>query len=292
MTLRTTLLRVTQQEEINFLLTNRLPRRLATRLAGWVSRIEQPLVRRISFAAWRTFCDLDLSDAETQEFRSLHDCFTRRLKAGARPVDPDPAVLVSPNDGIVGACGTIERGRVMQIKGLGYTLSELLGGTEDARWLEGGCYATLRLTAGMYHHFHAPHDLQVEQVTCLYGDTWNVNPIALRRVERLFCRNERAVIRARLGGGNRILIVPVAAILVAGIRLTFLDVTRGRREAVARRFSCDTQLSKGDEMGWFEHGSTILLFAPRGFSLCDNLVEGSMIRAGQPLMHCPEAYSS
>ena len=229
-----------------------------------------------------------MSDAATSEFRSVHDCFTRRLKDGARPFDPDPGLLVSPSDAIVGACGVIERGRVMQIKGLGYTLPELLGEVEDSAWLEGGSYATLRLTAGMYHHFHAPHDLQVEEVSCLYGDTWNVNPIALKRIERLFCRNERAVIRARLVGGGKILLVPVAAILVAGIRLTFLDVTRGRREAAVRRFSCKARLCKGDEMGWFEHGSTILVFAPAGFTLCDSVVEGTMIRAGQPLMRFPQ----
>ena len=286
--MRSTLLRITQQEEINFLLTNRLPRRLATRLAGRLSRIEQPLIRRLSLAAWRMFCDVDLSDAATNEFRSVHDCFTRRLKDGARRFDPDPGLLVSPSDAIVGACGRIERGRVMQIKGLGYTLPELLGEAEEGSWLEGGSYATLRLTAGMYHHFHAPHDLQVEEVGCLYGDTWNVNPVALKRIERLFCRNERAVIRARLVGGGKILLVPVAAILVAGIRLTFLDVTRGRRETPVRRFPCKTRLCKGDEMGWFEHGSTILVFAPAGFTLCDIVVEGATIRAGQPLMRCPE----
>jgi phosphatidylserine decarboxylase len=285
--MRSALLRATQQEEINFLLTNRLPRRLATRLAGRISRIEQPLVRRLLLASWRLLCDVDLSDAATDQFRSVHDCFTRRLRDGARPADPDPALLVSPSDAIVGACGTIDRGRVMQIKGLGYTLEDLLGEAEDGRWLDGGCYVTLRLTAGMYHHFHAPHDLQVEEVTCLYGDTWNVNPVALKRIERLFCRNERAVIRARLVGGGKILLVPVAAILVAGIRLTFLDLTRGRREAAVRRFPCKARLCKGDEMGWFEHGSTILVFAPAGFTLCETVVEGARIRAGQPLMHCP-----
>ena len=286
--MRTTLLRVAQHEEINFLLTNRLPRRLATRWAGWFSRIEQPIIRRLSLALWRLFCDVDLSDAATSEFRSVHDCFTRRLKEGARPADPDPSLLGSPSEAIVGACGKIDRGRVMQIKGLGYTLPELLGEAEDGRWLDGGSYATLRLTAGMYHHFHAPHDLQVEEVSCLYGDTWNVNPIALKRVERLFCRNERAVIRARLVGGGKILLVPVAAILVAGIRLTFLDVTRGCREAPVRRFPCKARLCKGDEMGWFEHGSTILVFAPAGFTLCESIVEGMTLRAGQPLMHCPQ----
>ena len=71
----------------------------------------------------------------------------------------------------------------------------------------------------MYHRFHAPHDCTVQRVTYISGDTWNVNPIALRRIEKLFCKNERAVIEARLGNGDLLTIVPVAAILVACIRL-------------------------------------------------------------------------
>ena len=76
----------------------------------------------------------------------------------------------------------------------------------------------------MYHRFHAPHDCHIEQVTLIHGDTWNVNPIALKRIERLFCKNERAVIRARLTTGEALTLVPVAAILVASIRLHFLDL--------------------------------------------------------------------
>ncbi|MDA4835375.1 phosphatidylserine decarboxylase, partial [Enterobacter hormaechei] len=89
---------------------------------------------------------------------------------------------------------------------------------------------TLRLTARMYHRFHAPHELTVDGVTYLSGDCWNVNPIALKRVERLFCRNERAVIEARLKDGTPMLLVPVAAILVASIRLSFLDTQRTLRQ--------------------------------------------------------------
>src|SRR5215475_11988529 len=107
MTVRTQLLRVFQQEDINFLLTNRIPRRLATQLVGWFSRIEQPLVRDLSIGAWRLFADLDLSESKKARFRSMHDCFTRALREGARPIDPDPAVVVSPCDAIVGACGTV-----------------------------------------------------------------------------------------------------------------------------------------------------------------------------------------
>ena len=84
------------QEELNFLLTNRIPRRLANRFIAWFSHIEQPLVARAAIGLWRLFADLELDDAPTRQFRSVHDCFTRQLRPGARPVDPDPAVLTSP----------------------------------------------------------------------------------------------------------------------------------------------------------------------------------------------------
>ena len=107
MTVRSQLMRVFAQEDINFLLTNRIPRRLLTEFIGWFSRIEQPLIRDLSIGVWRLFSDLDLREAKTTHFRSMHDCFTRELKEGARPIDSRPDILVSPCDAIVGACGTI-----------------------------------------------------------------------------------------------------------------------------------------------------------------------------------------
>src|SRR5919201_2880340 len=130
MTIRSAIAKVCQQEDINFLLTNRIPRRLITRFMGWFSQIEQPLVRELSIATWRLFSDLDLSAARKTKFRSMHDCFTRELKDGARPVDPDPAVLVSPCDAIVGASGDIAGVELVQAKGLPYTLPDLLGDAE------------------------------------------------------------------------------------------------------------------------------------------------------------------
>src|ERR1044072_6159367 len=107
MTMRTTLTNVFLQEDINFLLTNRIPRRLFTRFMGWFSKIEQPIVRDASIAVWQLFSDLDLSEARKSEFKSVHDCFTRELKEGARLVDPDTGIVTSPCDAIVGAHGRI-----------------------------------------------------------------------------------------------------------------------------------------------------------------------------------------
>jgi phosphatidylserine decarboxylase len=285
MTLRAVLSRITQQENINFLLTNRLPRRWLTLFMGWVSRIEHPGLTRIGIAIWRTFTELDLSEAKATRFRSLHECFTRELRDGARSIDPDPRVLVSPCDGIVGAMGKVSAGSVLQAKGFPYTLMDLLDDEELVRTYVKGSYVTLRLTSGMYHRFHAPHDCRVEAITYISGDTWNVNPIALKRVENLFCKNERAVIRCRLGErGPLITLVPVAAILVASIRLHFADVLLHLRYRGANHIPCHALLSKGEEMGWFQHGSTIIAFAPEGVDLAEHLTPGSLIRMGQPLM--------
>ena len=162
MTLRTQILRIFDQEDINFLLTNRIPRRLATQFIGWFSQIEQPVVRDFSIALWRLFSDLDLGEAKKTGFRSLHDCFIRELKDGARPIDRSTDILVSPCDAIVGACGSIEGTELYQAKGFPYTLQDLLCDQNLAAAHRNGRYVTLRLTSGMYHRFHAPHDARLK----------------------------------------------------------------------------------------------------------------------------------
>lgn len=275
------------QEDLNFLLTNRVPRQMLTRLMGWFSKIRHPWVCRLSIGIWRMFTDLDLSEARKKRFDSLHDCFTRELLPGTRTIDTAPQFLSSPCDAIVGASGIVQSGVVFQAKGFPYRIEELFGQSERAASFEGGTYVTLRLTSTMYHRFHSPYDGLVEHVSYLSGDTWNVNPIALKRVERLFCRNERAVIRMSLPDGTPFALVPVAAILVASIRLHFLDVLLHLRWPGPNEMPCQHPVAKGEEMGWFEHGSTIIVFAPPGFELAPGIETGQRIRMGQPLMKFP-----
>ena len=280
---------MTLREDLNFLLTNRIPRRGATLFMGWFSQIRQPFVRWASIRLWQAFSDLDLSEAQETRFNSLHDCFTRRLKDGARPVHADAAVLTSPCDAIVGASGRVVDGTLLQAKGFPYSLTDLLADPGLVQHYRNGTYVTLRLTATMYHRFHAPHDCRVEQVTYVSGDTWNVNPIAVKRVERLFCKNERAVIQCRLASTEQLItLVPVAAILVASIRLHSLNVLLHLRYRGPNVIPCAAAFRKGDEMGWFEHGSTIIVFAPEGFSLSAHVREGQRIRMGQPLLRMHE----
>jgi phosphatidylserine decarboxylase len=196
---------------------------------------------------------------------------------------------VSPCDAIVGASGTISDGCLLQAKGFPYALEDFLGADPDlVEHYRGGSYVTLRLTASMYHRFHAPYDCRIERVTYISGDTWNVNPIALKRIERLFCKNERAVIRCRLTpSGPLITLVPVAAILVASIRLRFLDVRLHLKYQGPNVIPCDASFRKGEELGWFEHGSTIIVLAPPGVALGEHLREGQKIKMGQALLQIP-----
>ena len=293
MTVRQWLRGLGAQEDLNFLLTNRIPRLAVTHFMGWFSQIQNPWVCRVSIYIWRLFTDIDLSEARQQKFTSLHDFFIRELKDGARPVDMRTHILASPCDGILGSCGEVKAGQVFQAKGFPYELQDLFGEAAAASPWHDGVYATIRITSAMYHRFHAPHDLQVEHVTYISGDTWNVNPIALQRVERLFCRNERAVLRTRLTAtGHPIALVPVAAILVASMRFHFLDVLMNLRYRGANEIPCAARFSKGQELGWFEHGSTIILFAPAGFQVCQGIQTGEALRMGQALLHLPQTLSN
>ncbi|WP_298245278.1 archaetidylserine decarboxylase [uncultured Bradyrhizobium sp.] len=284
MTVKALIASFTQQEDLNFLLTNRIPRAALTRFMGWFSKIENPFVRDFSIALWKLFSDLDLSEARKDHFTSLHDCFTRELKPGLRPFDPDPSIVASPSDGIVGAHGKIADTELFQVKGAPYSLLDLVGDSALVDQHRNGSFVTLRLTSSMYHRFHAPHDAHIERVTLIHGDVWNVNPIALKRVERLFCKNERAVIRTHLSTGEAVTLVPVAAILVASIRLHFLDMVLNAQTRGPVNFPCDVKVGKGEELGWFEHGSTIIILAPGDFIFCDGITEGTRIRAGQALL--------
>lgn len=284
---RSMLRQLLMHEELQFLLTNRIPRRFVTRFMGWFSQIEQPLVRDLSLFVWQLFTDLELEDALHTNFKSMHDCFTRSLRPGARTVATCPTQLTSPCDGIVGGAGRIDGDRLIQAKGFDYTLEDLLGDPELVERYRDGCYVTLRLTSSMYHRFHAPYDCKVEQVTYISGDTFNTHPIALARIERLFCKNERAVLRTRLDAGHEVAIVPVAAILVASIRLHFLDVLLHLTHRGPNVMRCDARFRRGEEMGYFQHGSTIIMFAPKGFRLSAGIESGQVVRMGEPLLSLP-----
>lgn len=271
------------QDRWNFWLTNRIPRTLLTKAMGRLSRIQHPLVARLGIGMWRQFSDLDLSEAQQTEFASIHDCFIRRLKPGLRPFDPTPTAMCSPCDAIIGAKGLISKGELLQAKGMVYQLGELMRSQGDAAACEGYQYLTLRLTSSMYHRFHAPHDVRVQHLRYIHGDVWNVNPPTLKRVPGLFAKNERAVLELMLTEtGQTMWMIPVAAVLVASMRFTFSDVHLHLDYDGPTEVNVQAMIAKGDEMGWFEHGSTIICLVPADWQYMGPAT-GQTVKAGQTL---------
>ncbi len=272
-------------ERLNFLVTNRLPRRWLTLFVGRFSKLENPLIARLSIALWQLFVDdLRLYEAKKSRFTSLHDCFVRELKDGARPLAADPDLLVSPCDAVVGEFGALDGLELLQAKGFPYELSELLGSVEDANAFRDAQFLTLRLKSSMYHRFHAPCDARLTHLRYISGDTWNVNPVALKAIERLFCRNERVVLPLERADGDRVVLVAVAAILVASLRLHGLPEPLNLEYRGANELGLTRRYAKGDEIGYFEHGSTIVLLAPRSLEFVESLASGRIVRMGEPLM--------
>jgi phosphatidylserine decarboxylase len=277
---------LSKREQLNFLLTNRLPRRWLTFFMGWYSQIQSPLLTKCSIWLWSLFAeDLRLEDAKKQRFISLNECFTRELRDGLRPIDQHPDKVVSPCDAIVGEYGDIQGSQVFQAKGFPYDISELIPDLLLNHNYRDGKYLTLRLKSSMYHRFHAPIACSVSKVTYISGDTWNVNPVALKRVEKLFCKNERAVVELQNNHPtSSITLVPVAAILVASMKFNFLPDTLNLKYQGPNEILCDAQFKKGGEMGYFQHGSTIILFATKNYQFCEGIQKGMAIKMGQVLL--------
>ncbi|WP_288107478.1 archaetidylserine decarboxylase [Limnobacter sp.] len=268
-------------ETLNFAICNRLPRLAASRLMRSISRIEHPWFVHPALWVWKKTSRMDLSDSDQAKFKSIHDCFTRGLKPGSRPVAK--ATLVSPCDGTLGAFGYVRQGFALQIKSSSYALSELLQNRTLAAQFEGGFYATIRIKPHQYHRLHAPHTGQLQQVHWLHGDQFNINPPALKRIAGLFCRNERLVIQAVHTNGDKLLIIPVAAVLVGGIQLHAAGHTFSQNYTGDKHIALNTQVEAGQEIGWFEHGSTVIVISEKPLQLGGGLALGSPLKMGEVL---------
>lgn len=248
-------------------LTELTSRKTVSRLAGHLakSRLSRRWITRFA-AVYR----VNVAEAEKRldEYETLNAFFTRRLKPGARPVDADPAALVSPVDGTVIACGPVADGTILQVKGQDYTVQELLNGSPRVPLYLNGHAWVLYLSPSDYHRIHAPCDGDIVETDHIPGRTYPVNDFGLRFMRRALARNERRVTYIRHGRGE-VAVVKVGALNVASIR--YADPLPDR-------------LAKGDEFAWFEFGSTVVLLASGG--LCTpraDLQPGQAVRMGERL---------
>jgi phosphatidylserine decarboxylase len=266
-----------------------LPKNVLSRLVGEITRARLP--KAVRCAAMRAFAaryGVDLSECgELESFETFVEFFSRPLRPGLRPIASGEEVIVSPVDGVVSQAGCAEGGRLLQAKGVEYTLEALLGDAALALRFRGGAFATLYLSPRDYHRIHYPLGGRVVGYRYLPGRLWPVNPASVRGVPGLFTVNERlaTILETPLGACA---VVAVGAIIVGRIRVYYDTAApysnRAGAERVAHEYAVPIPVEKGQELGAFEMGSTvILLFEPGRARQLDAVVEGARVRVGEPL---------
>jgi len=260
-----------------------LPTNLLSR--GWGSFSRSPASRHF-IEPFARLTGVAVAEAERplEQYATLNDFFTRRLRPGARRIDDAPDSIVSPVDGAVSAFGECRPDTLVQVKGLEYDLFSLLRDVPASRSLQGGSYLTLYLSPPDYHWIHAPMDMEVVGLGYMPGALLPVNPPSVRWVPELYCHNERVMIYAQ-GSFGTMVVVLVGACGVGSIRLAFHDLSTNRYGAGPRRMNFDKPVfvGKGMDLGVFEMGSTvILLFSREKVQLAPPAV-GRQVRLGQPI---------
>jgi phosphatidylserine decarboxylase len=234
----------------------------------------------------RTY-DVDMSDVVTsiEDFKSFDAFFTRELRPGARPVEGEPGDLVSCADGRLSVFEDIEQGSMFQAKGHRYSLAALLGNSDLASALEGGTTHTIYLSPRDYHRVHSPLDGQIHRVRYIPGRLFPVFPFAVENVDELFCRNERVVMEMDTPQGPAA-VVMVGASFVGRISLSFLSKRsneRFRRKVEDICLDEAHEVLRGDELGVFHLGSTVVIAQARKVELIDRGELGAPTKMGKLL---------
>jgi phosphatidylserine decarboxylase len=264
-----------------------VPAGAVSRAWGWLARRRRPrlavgLLKRAFIAGARI--DMAEADAPTAAYASLEELFTRRLRSGVRPIDEAPDAIVSPVDGVVGACGTVEHDTLLQVKGRWYLLSKLLDDSEAARRFDGGPYCTLYLSPRDYHRVHAPLAGSVAEAVLVPGRLLPVFSEAVSSVDELFARNERLITYIETPTAGRLAVVKVGATMVGCIRAAYDLTARTNsrsRQRRTRHYEPPARLEKGAELGAFELGSTVVLVGEAGKLRFDALSAGQKVQVGE-----------
>jgi phosphatidylserine decarboxylase len=253
-------------------------------LVGLTARRRLPVPLRN--AAYRAFAratgaDLDEAELDLRAYSSLGDLFARRLRPGLRPICPEHDAIAAPCDGVLAARGTAVDGALVQAKGRNYQLEDLLLDDALAAELRGGDYATIYLSPRDYHRVHSPIDAHLVRYDYIPGALWPVNPVVASRRDRLLSRNERVVITLDAGHFGKVAVVMVGASGVGNIKLEHADESANWRAAgERRRIEVGVDIERGDELGAFRLGSTVVMVFTPGKIRLDGEV-GQAMRCGE-----------
>lgn len=269
-----------------------LPRYLMTRAVFRLARVRHRRIKDLLIRRFVSAFGVNTSEVDArvpQDFETFNAFFTRALKEGARPVDSSSASVVSPVDGRISAAGSINQGQLFQAKGLRYSLDDLLAtDIDDGASFTDGRFATIYLAPHNYHRVHAPLAGRLVAMRYVPGDLYSVNQATVRQLPRLFARNERLVCHFNSDAGPFALLF-VGALNVGSISTPWTGELRPRKNGVVeeidiRRAAQPLDVAKGQLLGWFNMGSTVILLLPRGAcELRDDLEPELPVRMGETI---------
>ena len=266
-----------------------LPQKALTALVYRLMRSEIRWLKNLLIRTISGLAGVDWSEAEStrpDDYTCFNAFFTRRLRPGARPPDPDPAALLCPCDGRISEWGVLQADRLLQAKGTYYSLGALLANDPCCRELEGGLFYTIYLSPRDYHRVHMPLAGTLQRMIHVPGRLFSVAPYTVRRIPGLFARNERVVsiFESPRGPFAQVL---VGAMLVASMETVWAgEVTPARnRETTTTDYDDQgLELDRNQEMGRFNMGSTVILVLPPGMAEPGpDLQPGDAVRVGQRL---------
>lgn len=262
-----------------------LPKHLLSRLTGKLAAAKAGKLTTFLIKQFIKTYKIDMSEAkhsEPEHFETFNDFFTRELKASARTIVEGEHNLATPVDGKVSQQGDIKEGRIFQAKGHDFSLRELVGGRDDvAAPFDDGIFSTVYLAPKDYHRIHMPITGKLEQLIFIPGDLFSVNPLTAENVPNLFARNERAVAIFSTAIGPMAMVL-VGATIVASIETVWEGTLKGKEIKYWDYTDQDITLEKGDEMGRFKLGSTIVALFPKdSIAFSDQLEAGSVTRLGE-----------
>ena len=263
-----------------------LPQQALSRCLGAFGRSRQPWLKRLLINGFIAAYDVDLSECEESgaaDFACFNDFFTRALRPGARSINADARRIVSPTDGTVSQAGLIRDGRLLQAKGHRYTVADLLGDTAFAENFSTGSFVTIYLAPHDYHRVHAPCHAQLLTSTEIPGRLFSVNALTERQITNLFARNERLVLRLQAPFGEFALVL-VGALIVASIKTAWNDGPVSPYRTKRVRSKADLRFRRGEEVGAFMVGSTVIvLFPNETVEIDDRIATGTAIKVGEPI---------
>lgn len=250
---------------LQFLLPHRALSRLAHALAHWCWRPWKNFFIGRIVAHFKPAME-EAVEADPFAYPCFNAFFTRALKPGARPIDPDPAAVVMPSDGRISQLGRVEQGRIFQAKGQGFTAAELLGDDNAAAPYANGHFFNAYLAPRDYHRVHMPMTGTLRETVHVPGRLFSVSPATARAVPRLFARNERLVCHFD-GEHGPFCVVMVGAMLVSGVETVWngIDIPPYAKAPIRRDWrDRNLRLERGAEMARFNYGSTVVVLWPRG----------------------------